>query len=140
MIFTRHVNTDDDSALMKSWWQDLIRPDDELSKIDNSLAPGDSLVIEKTQYDALHQTALEQVLTEQDIRQVVITGVMTHLCCETTARSAFVRGFKVVFAVDGTATYSEEFHRATLLNLAHGFATLATVEEIIKSLRCRVED
>jgi isochorismate hydrolase len=126
--------------MLKRWWRDLIRPDDLLSQIDNSLAPNGSLVIEKTQYDAFHRTALEQVLTEQDIRQVVVTGVMTHLCCETTARSAFTRGFEVLFAVDGTATYTEAFHLATLTNLAHGFATLMTIEEIIDSLRCRVEE
>ena len=50
---------------------------------------------------------------------------MTHLCCETTARSAFVHGYEVFFLVDGTATYNQDFHRASLMNLAHGVAVLS---------------
>jgi bifunctional isochorismate lyase/aryl carrier protein len=57
---------------------------------------------------------------------------MTHLCCETTARAAFVRGFDVFFLVDGTATYNQDYHQATLLNLAHGVAVLTDVNKIIK--------
>jgi isochorismate hydrolase len=56
---------------------------------------------------------------------------MTHLCCETTARSAFIHGFEVFFTIDGTATYTEAHHRATLLNLANGFATPVLVAELL---------
>lgn len=55
---------------------------------------------------------------------------MTHLCCETTARSAFIRGFDVFFTIDGTATYNEDFHFGTLYNLAHGFAVPLLIDEI----------
>jgi len=65
---------------------------------------------------------------------LAVTGVMTHLCCETTARSAFMRGFDVFFAIDGTATYTEALHRAALLNLAHGFTLPVLTEEILASL------
>ncbi len=75
-------------------------------------------------------TSLEQELRSRGVEQVVVTGVMTHLCCETTARTAFVRGFEVFFCVDGTATYTEAFQRASLLNLAHGFALPVLCEEI----------
>jgi isochorismate hydrolase len=59
---------------------------------------------------------------------------MTHLCCETTARSAFMRGFAVFCLVDGMATYTAAFHQAALLNLAHGFSTLLLVDEALKAL------
>ena len=49
-------------------------------------------------------------------------------------RSAYVRGFDVTFPVDATVSYSEEFHLATLLNLSHGFATIAFVEEVLDAL------
>ena len=65
---------------------------------------------------------------------MVVSGVMTHLCCETTARSAFVRGFEVFFLIDGTATYNKEHHLATLLNLSHGFANLVLSGEIFVAL------
>jgi isochorismate hydrolase len=59
---------------------------------------------------------------------------MAHLCCETTARSAFTRGFEVFFLVDGTASYNRDFHQASLLNLAHGFATLLLTGEALAAL------
>ncbi len=66
-----------------------------------------------------------------DVEQLVIGGVMAHLCCETTARAAFVRGYEVFFLIDGTATYTEEFHTGTLRNLAHGFSVLTTVTHLL---------
>ena len=85
------------------------------------------VVLQKKQYDAFHQTDLESILRGRGVEQVVVTGVMTHLCCETTARAAFVRGFEVFFCVDGTATYTEELHHAALLTLTHGFRCAGTV-------------
>ena len=97
-------------------------------------------VLRKSQYDAFYQTALENSLQKKGVSQVVITGVMTHLCCETTARSAFVRGFEVFFIVDGTATYNEDHHMATLRNLSHGFATLMLAEEVQEMLHKQVQN
>ncbi|MBI5935583.1 MAG: isochorismatase family protein [Chloroflexi bacterium] len=122
IIFTRHVNTNADAAMMSRWWRDVIRADALDSVISPALDSSAGITIEKSQYDAFYKTSLEEVLRSRGVEQVVITGVMTHLCCETTARSAFVRGFEVFFCVDGTATYTEAFHRASLLNLSHGFA------------------
>ncbi|OGF56183.1 MAG: hypothetical protein A2Z21_04815 [Candidatus Fraserbacteria bacterium RBG_16_55_9] len=131
VIFTRHINSPGNSGRMAKWWQDLITAESPLSHIVPELDSRAGLVIEKTQYDAFYGTQLEEALKEQGVGQVVICGVMTHLCCETTARSAFVRGFEVLFTIDGTATYNKGFHGATLLNLAHGFAYPVLVEEIL---------
>lgn len=64
------------------------------------------------------------------IKEVIVTGVMTNLCCETTAREAFVRGFRVFFSTDATATSLPELHDATLKNLAYGFAYLVDCKRI----------
>ncbi|MDP8228419.1 MAG: isochorismatase family protein [Candidatus Electryoneaceae bacterium] len=135
ILLTRHINTNRDAGVMSVWWNDLINPDDENSRIIPELMPYNLDVIEKSQYDAFYHTDLEEILRKHGVKQIVITGVMTHLCCETTARSAFVRGFDVYFPVDGTATYNEAFHKATLLNLSHGFAHIVTVDEILAQMR-----
>lgn len=131
VIFTRHLNSLENAGLMAKWWQELITPEKPLSEIISELDTENGIVLEKSQYDAFYRTMLEEILREKGTDQVVICGVLTHLCCETTARAAFIRGFEVFFAVDGTATYNEEFHRATLLNLAHGFAYPVLVKELI---------
>jgi len=134
IILTQHVNSDENAGLMMQWWKNLIREDDEFSEIVPELNIPDAVLIRKTQYDGFYQTVLEKILREKGVCQVVITGVMTHLCCETTARSAFIRGFQVFFPIDGTATYSEDFHLSTLINLSHGFVVPVLMEELQSTL------
>jgi nicotinamidase-related amidase len=131
VIFTRHLNTEEDAGSLGLWWNDLIRVEDPLSEIASVLDTSVGIVLEKSQYDAFHGTGLEDTLRERGVQRVVVTGVATHLCCETTARAAFVRGFEVTFPVDGTATYDEHHHLATILNLAHGFASTTRVQDLI---------
>jgi bifunctional isochorismate lyase/aryl carrier protein len=134
VIFTRHINTTQDAKLMAIWWKDLIRQESLNGQLVPELNTSGGVVLNKSQYDAFFETPLEEILCAKKIRQVVICGVMTHLCCETTARSAFMRGFEVFFTVDGTATYTQAFHQATLLTLSHGFAVPILVEEILAAL------
>jgi isochorismate hydrolase len=134
IIFTRHLNTDNNAMNMGTWWQDILTESDTLSKLSKNLQIKDNLIIHKSQYDAFYKTNLEEILVNAGISQLIISGVMTHLCCETTARSAFVRGFEVFFGIDMTATYNKSFHTSSLINLSHGFATPILSDEIIKSL------
>ncbi|RME75791.1 MAG: cysteine hydrolase, partial [Planctomycetota bacterium] len=95
--------------------------------------------LEKHHYDAFFNTSLEKFLEKNKIDTLVLGGVMTHLCCETTARSAFMRGYKVYFLINGTATYHRDFHRASLLNLSHGFAIPLLIEEALSWLETAKE-
>lgn len=130
VIFTRHINNDADAGMMSRWWRDLIRAENSHSAI-SAFDTTNGIVLDKAQYDAFYNTILEETLRSRGVEQVVIIGVMTHLCCETTARSAFVRGFEVFFCVDATATYTEELHRASLLSLSHGFAVPVAAKMIL---------
>jgi len=130
VIFTRHINTPDNAGMMAKWWRDLILADNPHSEIIPELDTAKAIVIVKSQYDAFYGTALKEMLDSNQVEQLVICGVMTHLCCESTARAAFTRGYEVFFTIDGTATYNEEHQRATLLNLSHGFATLVLAKDI----------
>jgi isochorismate hydrolase len=135
VIFTQHINTARNSGMMSVWWKDLITLENPRHGIVPEIDVSLGTLIQKSQYDAFYQTDLEKLLREKGVSQVVICGVMTHLCCETTARSAFTRGFEVFFPVDGTATYNLEFHRASLMNLAHGFAKIILMKELTAIIR-----
>jgi isochorismate hydrolase len=134
VIATRHLNTQEDAGMMSKWWRDLINLQTAYSHYDKMVKINNPTQIDKTQYDAFYLTELENRLHNLNVTQVIICGVMTHLCCETTARSAFMRGFEVFFTVDGTATYNEELHRATLLTLSHGFAVPVLIEELLQKM------
>jgi len=135
LIFTRHCNTPQDAGMMRRWWRELLTPDHPLSAITSHFDLTQGRLLTKSQYDAFYHTDLESVLRQAGVEQLVIGGVMTHLCCETTARSAFTRGFAVFFLTDGTATYHADFQRAALLNLAHGFAVLTSVADLLAEMR-----
>lgn len=132
---TRHINTPANALQMKTWWQNLLTEDNPYAAFIDDLCDGRAESFSKSQYDAFFATGLEKRLRRQGIKQVVITGVMTNLCCETTARSAFVRGFEVFFALDATATYNRRFHEASLLNLAHGFAVPLLTRDAVAQVR-----
>lgn len=134
VVFTRHTNTQEEAGMMAKWWRDLISPYNAYSHNITIAKSQNNKHINKHQYDAFLNTNLEKTLHTQNTTQVIICGVMTHLCCETTARSAFMRGFEVFFTVDGTATYNEELHRASLLTLSHGFAIPVLIEELLQKM------
>ncbi|HTI13688.1 MAG TPA: cysteine hydrolase family protein [Dictyobacter sp.] len=90
---------------------------------------------------AFYQTPLEMYLRAANIDTLVISGYMTHMCCDTTTRQASARGFKVLFSSDATATrdilldgkkLSHQSVHETTLGIMTGFATVLTSAEIIK--------
>ena len=138
VYLTQHINSSQDAGMLGEWWADVITEENPLSRLSSKIPSKEAEIIRKSQYDAFYKTNLEDLLIRESISLIVICGVMTHLCCETTARSAFVRGFEVLFTVDGTATQNKDFHMAALLNLSHGFATPVLVDEILTSLQSNV--
>ena len=84
----------------------------------------------KHRYGAFESTDLDLVLRSQGIRTVIMTGVATNVCVETTARQAFLRDYYVVFTNDCTATYDQAMHEATLRNIDAFFGQVVGAEEI----------
>jgi nicotinamidase-related amidase len=72
--------------------------------IDGLAAQEGEPVIVKTSHNAFTTTNLQQILTSRGIGEVVICGIRTEQCCETTARVASDLGFGVTFVTDATAT------------------------------------
>jgi nicotinamidase-related amidase len=133
VVYTQHCHEGEgDLGMLGRFFGDYIRKGEPESAIISSLSPVDGEpVIQKTTYDAFIGTPLMSVLEERGVEQVVITGVLTHMCCETTARSAFCRGFEVYVPVDGVATSTEARHVASLSNLADAVAVLMNAKEVL---------
>jgi biuret amidohydrolase len=98
------------------------------------------ILLEKPRFGAFHGTDLELILRSRGIDTVVITGIATNVCCETTAREAMVRDFRVLFLSNGTTTFgigdvsAAELQRATCATLGLLFAQVLTVDEVIKKI------
>ena len=96
-------------------------------------APGEEIV-EKYRYSAFFDTTLPTLLGVHARRSVVITGVATNICCETTAHDAFFRGFDVLFCSDATGGTDEEAHLATLRNIRLSYGQVVTTDQILHAI------
>ena len=97
------------------------------------------VLIEKSLPGSFTGTGLEEWLKAHGIERVVITGYMTQMCCDTTARQALHLGYKVIFLSDATGTLSvknsagqiqdKDLHNAALITQAMRFSEVKTTEE-----------
>ena len=138
IIFTQHGHTDPakDGGVLGEWWGELIINGTEGWKfLPEVMIESKDIILPKKRYSAFFETDLDTTLRSRRIQDLIISGVMTNLCCETTARDAFMRDYRVFFLIDGTATRRSELHLATLKNLGFGFAYLLTCDELIQTLK-----
>ncbi len=137
VIFTRHVHHPDgiDAGIMGWWWEGMCLEGSPESEVHRDIAPlPNEKVVLKHRYSAFYNTDLETVLRGLDVEDLVVSGIMTNLCCESTARDAYFRDYRVFFLADGTGSVNEEMHRASLLNIAFGFGYVTTSDRIIEEL------
>ncbi len=92
-------------------------------------ASGD-IVVTKHRYNAFHGTDLDQILRSNGVRSIVVTGVSTNVCVETTARDGFIRDYYTILVGDGTAAYSAEEHATTLKTFDRFFGEVTTIAEL----------
>jgi ureidoacrylate peracid hydrolase len=92
----------------------------------------DDPIVEKKRFSAFIQgsSALDKVLSEGGIDTLLITGTVTGVCCESTARDAMQRNYQVVFVADGNAAITDAEHNATLGNMIALFADVMKTAEI----------
>ncbi len=136
VIFTRHIHHSNlsDAGIMGWWWKGMCVEGSPESEIHPELRPNkDEKVVLKHRYSSFYNTDLETVLRVLKVEDLVITGIMTNMCCETTARDAYTRDYRVFFLADATGTINEEMHVASLLNLGYGFASVLSSLSIEKS-------
>lgn len=142
VIFTQHGHPDpeaeESTSVLVRWWgaDGSIRcgsPEWHLL-LELHRQHGDHIIHSKRTYDAFQGTELAELLQQRGCDTLVVGGVMTNLCCETTARSAFTKNYSVLFLSDGTATASQRMHEASLLNLSYGFARVLTCAEAAAEL------
>jgi ureidoacrylate peracid hydrolase len=116
---------------------------------DLDVGPGD-IVLAKPRFGAFHGTDLETILRAAGIDTLIIGGIATNMCVDTTAREAAVREFHVLFLRDGSATLpmpdaglgpagAAEVQRVTCSTIAFGFGEVLDVEEAVECLESAVQ-
>ncbi len=106
--------------------------------------PGD-VVLGKPRFGSFHGTDLELILRSRGIDTLILGGINTNVCVDTTAREAAAREFRVLFLSDGTANFdlpdgglgpasAGELQRAACAVMAFGFAEVITVDQVLNRI------
>ena len=142
VVFVRSVYTTDDNRFLSDVWLEqaarkqgggytvtpVCRDGSWEGDYYGEVRPQDGdIVVTKHRYNAFHNTDLDTILAAKGIRTIVVTGVSTNVCVESTARDGFMRDYYVVLVSDATAAYSLEEHEMTLHNIDRFFGEVTTV-------------
>ncbi len=99
---------------------------------DLDIQPGDVL-LHKTRYSAMlpESCDLAAHLGQTGADTLIVTGTLTNVCCESTARDAMMMNYKVVFVSDANATRTDEEHNATLKAMVQVFADVRDTDAVV---------
>jgi ureidoacrylate peracid hydrolase len=118
----RHKNLgfEPDSCQSGTWGADFFRVRPEEGE----------LSVAKHRYSAFIDTELNAYLRAQHVSNLIMCGVTSNVCVESTARDAFMLDYHVVFLSDCAATYDPAAHEATLANIRRAFGMVASADEV----------
>lgn len=107
-------------------------------------------IVDKNLPGSFTDTELEKLLMEMGIDTIVISGYMTQMCCDTTARQAAHLGYSVEFLSDATGTLDisnyagkvsgEELHRAILVTQAMRFSKVISTDEWMEEMEIAIKE
>ncbi|MFD5661386.1 isochorismatase family protein [Streptomyces hirsutus] len=146
VIYTRHVllDTFDVSPLESTYNPALLtagmRDGTFGAQVVDALTPEpEDVVIRKHRYDAFHNTQLENILTSisglRQVDTVIVIGTLTEVCCDSTARGAYMRDFKVAFVSDATGARSDAAQKATEDTIGTFFGRVLTTGDLVAEIR-----
>jgi len=107
----------------------------DCTAIIDELAPlATDTIIDKLGYGAFHDTRLDDTLKKMPVESLIITGTVTQICVEETARGAFHHGYKTTLVSDAVSSYLRDLHAAALKNFALKFGWVSSTREVVDAL------
>jgi nicotinamidase-related amidase len=101
--------------------------------VDQLKPPPSDVVIDKSRYSAFYGTRLEPTLTSLEIKSLVICGVTTNMCVETTARDASQRDYRVFVVSDATGELDRGRHDHALFTIGFGFGWVVNTADVLEA-------
>lgn len=108
--------------------------------LDGLEVDGGDRVLEKTRFSAFFDTGLEAMLRGEGIDTLVVAGVRTDFCVESTVRDALFRDFEAFVPADAVAGYVPDLHEHSLRLMGTVFARIITAQEATELLRSRIPE
>jgi ureidoacrylate peracid hydrolase len=102
------------------------------AEIVDELAPRpEDFIVDKPRFSAFYATVLEAVLSSLGVRRLVLCGVLTNVCVESTARDAAQRNFETIVVADASGADGPERHTRGLATLGEVFCRVRTVDDVV---------
>jgi ureidoacrylate peracid hydrolase len=149
VVYTRHTTLDDPVRGPPPWQREMTNLAGYFASLEPTspghalhpgleVQPGD-LVIDKVRYSAFLpiSSTLDADLKARGIDTVIITGTVTNVCCESSARDAHMLNYKVFFVSDANAAGTDAEHNATLAVMGLLFADVRRTEELLPLIEAR---
>jgi len=135
LVQGHHSVAHDRGKRLASWWpKPLLEGTDDVTLAAGlEAAPGEKVIV-KRRYSAFYQTDLELTLRNLGVTQVVIAGVLSHVCPFATAFDAFERDLCVYYPADATASINRELHLAALKIVAGWCGHVVRARDIAEAL------
>ncbi len=92
----------------------------------------EEIIVRKHRYNAFIDTDLDLILRSKGIRTLIMSGVATNVCVETTAKEGFMKDYYIVFLKDCAATTSEELHNNTLQSISSHYGVVVDSSDVWK--------
>ncbi|MCM3697168.1 cysteine hydrolase family protein [Microbacterium oleivorans] len=141
VIYTRQTSRADGADMTPSMRRLLADAPDEspigddrewASQILDAVAPADGdIVIEKHRWDAFFNTDLDPILRNLDVTRLIVAGLQTNVCIETTSRTAMMKNFDVAVPEDAVSTDGKALHINGLDSLRVLYVEVAPWRELI---------
>ena len=104
-------------------------------EIISELTPVSSdIIVKKHRFSGFYNTQLDEVLRSLNVNQLIVCGIATNICVESTIRDAFYRDFNVFVPFESTAAFTEEQEQGSFGNFGFAFARLLTLDEMITKI------
>jgi ureidoacrylate peracid hydrolase len=142
VIFTRYVHMQDNidekrpmgRRAQKAPGEKILEPGTwGIELLDEFNVRPDEPVIDKSRPSSFYGTRLEPLLTANGIKSVVICGVTTNICVETTARDASQRGYDTYVVEDATGEFEMSRHWHSLYTIEWSFGSVVKVADVQRS-------
>ena len=95
---------------------------------------GDELVLSKTTSSTFDSTNIDQLLRNMGISNLIVTGIETSGCVDSTVRSAAAKGYEMIVVEDACAAKAPQLHDVALLGWGHKFAVVKTTDEVVQEM------
>ncbi len=151
VVYTRFISRPHETLLwnwspqcrppVKCCWRDHVRTYGDCEgpraciDVIEELRPAEGeLVIDKYGYGAFHDTDLGEALRARGVVSLFVTGTVTQICVEETAREAFHHGFPTTLVADAVSSFDEGLHAAALRNFAMKFGWVEESDAVVARL------